>query len=1153
MGAHFFITRPVFAMVLSVLLVLGGGLALTALPISQYPDVVPPQVIVTATYPGQNAENVAAEVASPLEEQINGVENMIYMESQATNDGGLRLTVTFKIGTNPDVAQVLVQNRVAIATPRLPEVVRTIGVVTKKRSTAILLLVSLYSEDREIPDAAAPGGVKRVPIHDQLTISNYGRLNVKDELARIDGVGDVVALGEREYSVRIWLDPNKLADLSLSADDVVAAVRAQNSSVAAGQIGASPAPKGQAFQMVVSTRGRLPDPADFEQIVLKGTGERLVKLKDVVRDTIRNADGSEIRGVELGARSYDTSATLDGRPEIGFPIFQLPGANAFKTAQLVQAKVAELEKNFPAGMKAAIVFNPTAFIRDSVNEVVHTIGEAIVLVAIVVLVFLQNWRAALIPMLAVVVSLVGTLIAMFAFGYSINNLTLFGMVLAIGIVVDDAIVVVEAVEYHMARGLSALDATRQAMSDVAGAVVGVSLVLVAVFLPSVVIPGLTGLFFKQFAVTIAVSTAISCFNSLTLTPALCPLLLQGGHDHARREPLPRLGVALLLAVAAMLFMPESFRDRIGSSRFVTLGIAVAAAVVGYFLAVPLNRVLARFFAGFNAGFSRFTAGYGWSVGKLMRVAPIVLLVYVGLLALTGYGFGRVPGGFIPQQDQGYAIVNIQLPDGSSLERTQAVAAKVVDLALGPMRPDGTRDESQGVEGIGHMTAIAGYSIFAQANISNAGGIYISFKPFEERVPHGRTGEVILAEFNKRLASIQEGVVAAFGAPPILGLGSAGGFKLQVQDRGNLGLGSLEGLTKNLAVASTREPGVVGSFSTFSSGAPTLRVEIDSDRCFRMGVSELAVKDTLQVYLGSQYVNDVTLFNRNWQVNVQADANFRSRIEDIKALKVRAGDGEMAPIGGVITVTPDNGPTKVNRYNMYPAADVNGFTIPSLVSSAQAIGKLEALAARELPPGQMTIEWTDLAFQQKNAAEYPVEVAGYTLFRGDMTLLVFGLSTLLAFLVLAALYESWLLPLAVVLIVPMCLFSAILGLMTARLDLNIFTQIGLVVLVGLASKNAILIVEFAKQKREEGMPRFEAALEAAKQRLRPILMTSFAFILGVLPLVVAKGAGAEMRRALGTAVFSGMLGVTLFGLLFTPVFYLVIQRLRDRGDAESHSA
>ena len=1149
MFAHFFISRPVFAMVLSVLMVLGGGLALTALPISQYPDVVPPQVVITATYPGQSAEKVSTEVASPIEEQVNGVENMLYMESQCTNDGAMRLTCTFKIGTDPDTAQVLVQNRVAIATPRLPDVVRTIGVVTKKQSTAILLVVSLYSEDKEVPDSAAPGGVRKVPVHDQLFVSNYGRLRVKDELARIDGVGDVFAFGEREYSVRVWLDPRKMADFNLSADDVVDAVRSQNVTVAAGQVGAPPAPAGQAFQMVVNTRGRLPDPKDFEDIVLKGSGEQLVRLRDVVRDVVRRPDGTEVRGVELGARSYDTVATLDGRPSVGFPIFQLPGANAFKTAQAVQAKVVELEKDFPAGLKSAVVFNPTTFVRDSVREVVRTLIEAIVLVAVVVLVFLQDWRAALIPMFAVPVALIGTLIAMYGLGYSINNLTLFGMVLAIGIVVDDAIVVVEAVEYHMARGLSAADATRQAMTEVAGAVIGVSLVLAAVFLPAAVIPGLTGQFFKQFAVTVAVSTVLSAFNSLTLTPALCPLLLGGDHGHAKRNPLPRLGVALLAGIAAAALLTPRAEGVLpagwpGWAK--ALAVGAAAAVPGYFLGWPVNWVLSRFFRGFNAGFDRFTNGYGWTVGKLMRVGLVILVVYGGLLALTGYGFGMVPGGFIPQQDQGYGVVNIQLPDGASLERTQKVTERVVDLALGPVRPDGTRDRAKGVDGIDHMIAVGGYSIFAQSNISNAGGVYVSFAPFEERVPKGRTEGVILADLNKRLAGIEEGMVMAYGAPPILGLGNAGGFKLQVQDRGNLGLGPLEGLTWNLVGAAGREPGIVGSFSTFTSGAPQLRVVIDADRCFKMGVSEQAVKNTLQVYLGSQYVNDVTLENRNWQVNVQADAKFRDHPDDIKALKVKAPSGEMVPLAALITIEPVNGPTKVNRYNMYPAADVNGFTIPAVISSGQAIQKMEALAGRELPQG-MTVEWTDMAYQQKQAATYPVEVAGSVLFRGDMTLLVFVLSTLLAFLVLAALYESWLLPLAVVMIVPMCLLSAVAGLIVAHLDLNIFTQIGLVVLVGLASKNAILIVEFAKQKREEGMPRFEAGKQAARQRLRPILMTSFAFILGVLPLVVAEGAGAEMRRALGTAVFSGMLGVTFFGVMFTPVFYILVQWLRDRGE------
>jgi multidrug efflux pump len=1151
--AHYFITRPVAAMVLSLLMLLLGGLALTALPISQYPDVVPPQVVITAVYPGQSAEKVAAEVADPIEEQVNGVENMEYMESQCTNDGSMKLTVTFKIGTNPDTAQVLVQNRVAIATPKLPEVVRQVGVVTKKQSSAILLVVSVYSEDREAADPANPGKTVRVPVHSPLTVSNYARKNIKDELARIEGVGDVFLFGEREYSMRIWLDPRKMADYGLSGTDVVNQVRAQNVTVAAGQIGAPPSPAGQAFQMVINTRGRLADEKAFEQVVLKASGEQLVKLKDVVRDTVKAPDGGDITGVELGARSYDTSASLDGRPSIGMPIFQLPGANAFDTALQVQQKVAELEKKFPPGMKSAIVFNPTTFVRDSVLEVVHTLFEAVLLVAIVVMLFLQEWRAVLIPMAAIPVALVGTLAVMYGLGYSINNLSLLGMVLAIGIVVDDAIVVVEAVEYHMARGLAPQAATEKAMSEVAGAIIGVSLVLAAVFVPSTFLPGLTGRFFQQFAVVVAVSTLISAFNSLSLSPALCALLLKP-HDSAhggKKNPLPAVGVALLAAGLAAVYGGRLLAGVGGPAWAVPVGLAVAGGVAGYFVAKPLNWVLAKLFAGFNYGFDKFVGGYGWGVDKLLRVSLLVLVVYAGLLAATGYGFTMVPGGFIPQQDQGYAVVNIQLPDGASQQRTQAVVDRVIDMALGPKLPDGSRDKSKGVDGIDHMTAVTGFSIFSQANISNAAGIYISLAPFEERMPKGRTGEKVVADLNARMAEIQEGVCQAFGPPPILGLGNAGGFKLQVLDYGGLGPGPLEGQAWNLVGAASRERGIPFAFSSYTSGAPQLKLTIDTDRCFKMGVPEQAVKDTLQVYLGSQYVNDVTLDDRNWQVNVQADANYRARIEDIKAIKVRSPAG-MVPLGAVIDIRETNGPTKVNRYQKFRSADVNGVTVPFLISSAEANRRVQAIAERDLPP-EMGILWTDMAYQQEKAANTEVKVAGTTLFKGDTTLLIFGLSTLLAFLVLAILYESWLLPLAVVLIVPMCLLSAVVGLVVTRLDLNIFTQIGLVVLVGLACKNAILIVEYAKQKREEGMPRWAAAGEAARLRLRPILMTSFAFILSMVPLVTAAGAGAEMRRSLGTAVFAGMIGVTGFGVLFTPVFYTVIQRLRDGGKAGDEPA
>jgi multidrug efflux pump len=813
-------------------------------------------------------------------------------------------------------------------------------------------------------------------------------------------------------------------------------------------------------------------------------GEALVRLADVAR-------------VELGAKSYDSSSALDNKPSVGLPVFQLPGSNAFYTAQDIKEKMTELraDPGWPPGVEYDIVFDPTEFIRASVQAVFHTLVEAIALVFVVVLVFLQNWRAALIPMLAVPVSLVGTLAVMFALGYSVNNLTLFGMVLAIGIVVDDAIVVVEAVEGHIARGLSPRAATEKAMSEVAGAIAGVSLVLCAVFVPAVVIPGLTGQFFQQFAVTIAVSTLLSAFNSLTLSPALCPLLLRP--HHAPKDPIDK----------ALHY------------------------TLGWWL-----------FRGFNWAFDRGTKLYGRSVGWLIRLAVVVLAVYGGLLALTVLGFGSVPGGFIPQQDQGYLVVNVELPEGASVERTERLMAEVARRCLE-------------TDGVAHTVQIAGYSIFSSANIPNAGGIYVPLKPFAER--KGRHADDVMRELNGKFAGLRDGTATAFGAPPILGLGNAGGFKLQVQDRGGLGYETLEGMTWNLAAELTRPgpdgrpSGIPAAFSGFRSNSPQVSVRVDRDRVEQMGVSVSAVNDALQSYTGQVYVNDITLDNRNWQVTVQADGPFRGRVEDLYRIKVRgparpnAPRGDMIPLAGLITVGPHQGPVKVNRYQMFPAADLNGFTIPAVISSGQAIEKVEALARRDLPPG-MTYLWTDMAYQQKEAQNTRVEVPGVFTFRGDTTLLVFGLSALVAFLVMAALYESWLLPLAIVLIVPMCLLCAVAGLAATGLDLNVFVQIGLVVLIGLATKNAILIVEFAKQKREAGQARREAAVEAATQRLRPILMTSFAFILGVVPLVVASGAGAEMRRSLGTAVFSGMLGVTFFGIFLTPVFYVVIQKLRDRG-------
>ncbi len=1067
----FFVSRPIAAGVLAVLILLVGVLAMLSRPIAQYPDVVPPQIVVTAFYPGGNAQIVSETVAAPIELEINGVEDLLYIESQCTNDGSMRLTATFKNGTDPDKAQVLVQNRVAIATNKLPEEVRRIGVVCKKQSSAILLVVSLFSEND--PSTGEPK-------QNQLEISNYATLRVKDELARIPGVGDVFMFGQRDYSVRVWLDPIKMADRKLAASDVTAAIRSQNQQVAAGNIGQPPAPAGQTFQYTINTQGRLPDAKAFEDIVVKtGSNEELVRLKDVGR-------------VELGARSYDTSAQLDGRPSIGMPIFQLPGANALDTAKTVQEKMKELKKSFPEGLNYDIVFNPTEYVEASVNEVVKTLLEAFVLVFVVVYVFLQSWRAAIIPMIAVPVSLVGTFAVMALLGFSINNLTLFGLVLAIGIVVDDAIVVVEAVEAQLAKGLSPFEATVKAMEGVSGAIIGVSVVLAAVFIPSAFIPGLTGQFFKQFAVTIAASTLISLVVSLTLTPALCPLLLRPHAEHGgRRDPFDGLMDLLL----------------------------------GWW-----------FFRAFNWSFKVGGNIYGGAVAWLCRLFPLVLIVYGGLLVLTGGAFSKLPGGFLPQQDQGYLLVNITLPEGASVEKTQAVVNRVTELILEKRNEDGV--VISGVEGVAHVTAITGYSVFASAAMSNSGGIYVSLDKFDRRVPRGRSADAVVADINEKLGGIQEAQAQAFAAPPILGLGNAGGFKMQVLNKGGVDPGRLEAMTWSLAGRGTKIPGIPVAFSSYRNASPQIYVEVDRERAQQSGVSVQSISDTLQTYLGSVYVNDVTILNRNWQVNVQAEPEFRKKPEDIGALKVRSITGDMIPLEGLIKRSNRAGPSKVNRYQLYPSADITGFTVPFLISSGEAIDKMEALAKDELPE-ELGFEWTDMAYQQKIAASQKVNVPGVGEIPLDTTLLVFALSTLMAYLVLAFLYESLLLPLAVILVVPMCLLCAAVGVILVRGDLNIFTQTGLIVLVGLACKNAILIVEYAKQRREEGATRFEAAKDAAKERLRPILMTSFAFILGVVPLVLAEGAGSEMRKAIGVTVFSGMLGVTVFGLFLTPVFYYVL--------------
>ena len=1036
--SHFFIDRPIFAVVLSVVTLIAGGLAYLALPKAQYPEIVPPTVEVTARYPGADPKVIADTVATPIEQEVNGVENMLYMSSQSTGDGVMTLTVTFKLGTNLDLAQVLVQNRVALAEARLPDTVRKLGVATKKKSPNLMMVVNLLSPDNT---------------YDQAYISNYAYLQVRDVLARLEGVGDVLVLGAREYSMRVWLDPDRMWSRQLTSDDVVSAIQAQNVQVAAGRLGAEPAPRGTELQLSINTEGRLRTPEDFRQIIVKrGEDGSLVYLGDVAR-------------VELGALDYSVASYLDGKPSQALIIYQSPGANAVATAHRVSAAMQDLAKRFPKGLQYAIVYNTTTFVEQSIEAVIHTLVEAIVLVLIVVLVFLQTWRATLIPMCAVPVSLVGTFAVMAAFGFSLNNLSLFGLVLAIGIVVDDAIVVVEAVELNLAKGMEPKEATRKAMDQVGGAVLAIAVVLSAVFIPTAFISGIIGQFYRQFALTIAVSTLISAFNSLTLSPALAGLLLKP--HHAKKDLITR----------------------------------------------GLDLLLGWFFRLFNRGFDAATSAYAGVVRRLVRLAAVVLLVYAGLLVLTVLGFKTVPVGFIPLQDQGYLIGLAQLPDGASLQRSDDMRRQMVRLAAG-------------VPGVSHTVEFAGFSGLDGTNRSNAVTTFLVLAPFEERVKDPRqNGLAILAEVQRRFATLQDGRALVVPPPPVQGIGNAGGFKLQVQDRRGAGLEALQAASDHLLVQAMQQPGIAAAFTTFRSQGPQLYLDIDRRKVETLDVSMESVFNALQAYLGSTYVNDFNFLNRTYQVNVQAEGAFRLRPESIRGLYVRNRKNEMVSLGTLLNVRETNGPDKVMHHNLYPSADVNGIPLPGF-SSGQAMATMERLAADGLP-SQFGYEWTELALQQKLA--------------GNSALYIFPLCVLFVFLVLAAQYESWALPMAIILIVPMCLLAAIAGVYLRQMDNNVFTQIGLVVLVGLACKNAILIVEYARQQMDAGVDRREAAVNAARLRLRPILMTSFAFTLGVWPLVVAAGAGSEMRQALGTAVFSGMIGVTLFGIFLTPVFFSVLMK------------
>lgn len=1036
--SRFFVDRPVFAGVLSVLIVVAGLIGMRALPISEYPEVVPPSIVVRATYPGASPKVIAETVATPLEEQINGVENMLYMSSQATSDGVMTLTVTFKLGTDPDKAQQLVQNRVSQAEPRLPAEVRSLGVSTVKSSPDLMMVVHLVS----------PGNR-----YDLTYLRNYAVLNIKDRLARIEGVGQVQIFGAGDYSMRIWIDPQKAAEHDLAASDISNAIREQNVQAAAGTIGASPSPNGVDLQLNVNAQGRLSTPEEFGNIIVKsGSNGEITRLRDVAR-------------VELGAADYALRSLLDGESAVAIPVFQAPGSNAITISDQVAATMQDLQKAMPDGVKYEIVYDTTEFVRASIDKVIDTLLEAIALVVIVVILFLQTWRASIIPLIAVPVSIIGTFAVMYVFGFSINALSLFGLVLAIGIVVDDAIVVVENVERNIENGLSPREATYRAMKEVSGPIIAIALVLVAVFVPLAFISGLSGQFYRQFALTIAISTVISAINSLTLSPALAALLLKD--HHAPKDWLTR----------------------------------------------GMDKVLGGFFRGFNRAFGAASNGYGKGVGGLLNRKSIVMVVYMLLAGATYAMFNAVPGGFVPAQDKQYLIGFAQLPDAASLDRTEDVIKRMSDIAM----------QQPGVE---HAIAFPGLSINGFTNSSNAGVVFVALSPFEERTTPELSGGAIAMALNQKFGAVQDAFIAMFPPPPVNGLGTTGGFKMQIEDRAGFGYQTLDEVTKAFLGKAYQTPELAGLFSSFQINVPQLYADLDRAKAEQLGVSVTDVFETLQIYLGSLYVNDFNAFGRTYSVRVQADAKFRSQAEDIGQLKVRSSNGQMIPLSALLKVNATTGPERTTRYNGFLSADINGGPAPGF-SSGEAQAAIERIASETLPSG-ISFEWTDLTYQQ--------------ILAGSSGLLVFPLALLLVYLVLAAQYESLTLPLAIIMIVPMGVLAAMTGVWLTGGDNNIFTQIGLIVLVGLSAKNAILIVEFARELEFEGRSPVAAAIEASRLRLRPILMTSLAFIMGVVPLVISTGAGTEMRAAMGVAVFSGMIGVTIFGIFMTPVFYVLVRKL-----------
>ncbi|WP_395376301.1 efflux RND transporter permease subunit [Marinicella sp. W31] len=1041
--AHFFIDRPIFASVLSILTIIIGSLAYRNLPVEQYPQIAPPTIQVTAVYPGANADIVSKTVATPIEQEINGVEGMLYLLSQSTADGRMSLTITFELGTDLDAAQVLVQNRVSIAEPRLPEEVRRLGVVTQKNSPDLMMVVNLFS-----PDGT----------YDQTYIGNYAILQMRDRLRRIEGVGDIRLFGASEYAMRVWLDPDLINSFNMTAGDVIQALRSQNVQVASGILNQTPQPNQLGIELSVQTQGRLVDPEEFESIVVKsGEDGRIVRLSDVAE-------------VELGAQDYVTRGYLGEYPAVALPVFQRPGSNAIETAEAIIAEVESMSQDFPPGLAYKIAYNPTEFVEESVAAVEITIYEAILLVILVVILFLQTWRAAIIPILAIPVSLIGTFAVMQAMGFSLNNLTLFGLVLAIGIVVDDAIVVVENMERNMRDGLSPKQAARKTMDEVGSALVAIGLVLVAVFIPTTFLGGISGQFYQQFGITIAVATAISVAVSITLSPALASLLMK---PHAND--------------------PCNTPKRWWQS--------------------PTK----AFFCRFNAGMDKMSSGYEKLVATLMKVLALAVIIYVALMALTSYQFNRTPTGFIPPQDQGYFIVSIQLPPGASLDRTDAVVQEATEKLMA-------------LDGVVNAVAFAGFAGATFTNASNAAAIFPVLDSFDNRSEMGLNYAGILAEMRAAMASISDAFIVVIPPPSVRGIGNAGGFRMMIQDRQGRGLDVLEQATWQLAFAANQADATTSVFTFFENGTPQIYLDIDREKAERLSVPVSRVFEALEVFIGSSFVNDFNYLGRTFRVTAQAKADARLTTDDLLRIRVRSDSGAMVPIGSIATIEDTAGSSRVPRYNLFPSSALIGDSAPGY-STGEALTVMEDLADQMLPDG-LGYEWTELAYQQKAS--------------GDTATIAFVLAVVFVFLLLAALYESWILPLAVILIVPMCLFSAVTGLRLAGMDINILSQIGFIVLIGLACKNAILIVEFASDLEKKGRSIRDAAIEAARLRLRPILMTSLAFILGVVPLVLSSGAGAEMRQALGVTVFSGMIGVTFFGLIFTPVFYVLCRKLASLG-------